>query len=395
MSNKLVVGRLSSLDSVRGIAALSVVLLHLGYVYLDTSVSAFATIDLVFKVLLISPLGILINGAPAVPVFFVLSGFVLTLMLERGMSYREYLARRTSRLYVPYIASIAAAVVLIALLGSHKIPELSDWANVFLGVEITFRSVLDHVLFIGVFDTTPFNFPIWTLVQEMRISLVFPLMLALILRYGWKRNVIAFGILSFVSIPIGHYIKVATPFPLWQSLAETGFWLFFLIVGASLAVHRDAVTAWYRDLPRKALLILWPLAWVVYILPARVTALHEIGPFWALASLPAVAFFIVAAFSSPRTIVFLEWGPFRFLGKISYSLYLSHAVLLVAALTLFYGDVPTWVLLIGVFIASLCVATLAFHMVEKPSIKLGAMLGSRIKNKSTRPTLGEISAAPK
>ncbi|MGQ0501826.1 MAG: acyltransferase family protein [Panacagrimonas sp.] len=385
MSNKLVAGRLSSLDSIRGIAAFSVVLLHLGSVYLHTSVSEYSTIELAIKLLLVSPLGILIDGAPAVPVFFVLSGFVLTLMLERGMNYREYLVRRVIRLYIPYIASIACAVSLIAIVGSHKIPELSDWANIFLGVEITWESILDHVVFVGVFDTTRYNFPIWTLVHEMRISLFFPLLLAAVLRYGWKRAIAGFLCLSVVSILVGYYIRTATPFPLWQSVADTGFWTFFLVVGASLAVKRDAVTAWYKGLSRNALAAIWVLAGAIYILPVRVSIFSSVGPFWALISLPGVAFFIIAAFSSLHAIAFLEWKPLRFLGKISYSLYLCHAILLVTGLTLFYDDVPTWLLLVGVFVASLCVATVAFHVVERPAIMLGAFLGTRVGRLTRRP----------
>lgn len=380
MSNKLVVGRLSSLDSVRGIAALSVVLVHLDSVYLHTSTSDFANIELIIKLLFLSPLGILFNGSPAVPVFFVLSGFVLRLMLERGMGYGEYLVRRGTRLYIPYIASIAFAVALLGIFGSRKIPELSDWANLFLGVKITFESVLDHVFFIGVFDTIPYNFPIWTLVQEMRISIFFPVLLFLILRYGWKRSIAVALPIAFASVFLGYYIKVATPFPLWQSLAETIFWSFFLIVGASLAVHREAVTAWYRGLSKQTLTFLWVFAVVDYILPVRITLLTNvyIGSFWALASLPAVTFFIIAAFSSPTVEKFLGWGPFRFLGKISYSLYLCHAILLATALNLFFGKIPTWLMLSGVLVASILVGTLAFHCIERPSIKLGAILGSRL-----------------
>ncbi|MGQ0621114.1 MAG: acyltransferase family protein [Panacagrimonas sp.] len=380
MSNKLVVGRLSSLDSVRGIAALSVVLVHLFYVYLRSPDSDYANFELLIKILFMSPLGILINGSPAVPIFFVLSGFVLRLMLERGMGYGEYLVRRGTRLYVPYIASIAVAVALISVLGSEKNPQLSDWTNEFLGVKVTFEAVLDHILFIGVFDTIPYNFPIWTLVQEMRISIFFPVLLFLILRYGWKRNVAWALVAAIAAVFLGYYIKVATPYPLWQSVTDTVFWSFFLVVGASLAVHREAATAWYRGLSKRSLAVLWVVAVADYLFPVHIPILTNvyIGSFWALASLPAVAFFIVAAFSSPTVEKFLGWGPFRFLGKISYSLYLCHAIILVTALNLFFGKVPLWMISSGVLVASFVVGTLAFHWIERPSIKLGAMLGSRL-----------------
>src|SRR5215831_9998315 len=82
-----------------------------------------------------SPLRLLWTGYEAVILFFVLSGFVLTLQLEpqNGRSsaprYLRYLIRRLTRLYLPYALVMSVAVVLCALLGGSSIAELSDWFN--------------------------------------------------------------------------------------------------------------------------------------------------------------------------------------------------------------------------------------------------------------------------
>ena len=62
------------------------------------------------------------------------------------------------------------------------------------------------------------------------------------------------------------------------------------------------------------------------------------------------------------------------LGAISYSLYLVHVPLILAALILLHAVLPAWVILAGAIPASLLVAWAFDRVVAKPSVRLGQRL---------------------
>jgi peptidoglycan/LPS O-acetylase OafA/YrhL len=87
--------------------------------------------------------------------------------------------------------------------------------------------------------------------------------------------------------------------------------------------------------------------------------------------------FLVLAMSAGAFSAALRTSVLQFLGRISYSLYLVHAIVLLAALSLLYNHIPVWVILPMVWTASLALATLSERYIERPSITLGRMLTRR------------------
>lgn len=114
--------RFEELDSLRGLAAITVVIHHLSLVVPSI---------LLNEKLKFTLLHILWAGHEAVILFFVLSGFVLSLpyLNKKAPSYRDYLIKRLCRIYIPYAASIVVAVILMAMLSRRGIPELSAMIN--------------------------------------------------------------------------------------------------------------------------------------------------------------------------------------------------------------------------------------------------------------------------
>src|ERR1041384_1835775 len=112
-------GRISVVEAMRGIAAISVALFH-------------------FSVQLQGPVrDIFAYGWLGVDVFFVISGFVIPLSLYgRGYSIRQFpqfMARRLVRLEPPYLASIvlvlAAWYLAARLPGAEGAPPDYSWAQ--------------------------------------------------------------------------------------------------------------------------------------------------------------------------------------------------------------------------------------------------------------------------
>ena len=101
--------RLAALDSLRALAAYSVVLFHYTYGYAravaphSRSIPAFQ------------------YGHFGVELFFVISGFVILLTLERSKSIYDFALRRFARLYPPYVASLLITGALVFGIGFNPL----------------------------------------------------------------------------------------------------------------------------------------------------------------------------------------------------------------------------------------------------------------------------------
>jgi peptidoglycan/LPS O-acetylase OafA/YrhL len=116
------VPRISYLESIRGLAALQVLLLHF--------LSAFAP-DLVFtppagavvaRTIHLSPLHFLYDGDSAVYIFFALSGYVLTRSFERHLAQPSaQVVARVIRLGLPAIAATLVAAAIMLMFGRPNV----------------------------------------------------------------------------------------------------------------------------------------------------------------------------------------------------------------------------------------------------------------------------------
>src|ERR1700749_4209502 len=118
--------RYRQLDSLRGLAALSVFLAH--FISLKIAAPLLNTLHQ-------TPLGILCNGTAALMLFCVLSGFVLSLPFEnkaRPLKPTEFFIKRIVRIYPAYIFAILLAVVLKQFVfDKNGLAPYNDWLNNF------------------------------------------------------------------------------------------------------------------------------------------------------------------------------------------------------------------------------------------------------------------------
>lgn len=159
--------RFEALDGVRGLAALSVMVGHLGYFFLP----AFHTLG-----------GAL--TAPAVSVFFALSAFLLYYPVAAGKRFdvRRYLLRRAVRIYPAYLLALAVSVFLLTFAGR---PAPLPWLVPHLFFVQTLRDD-----WAGAFDG-----PTWSLVTEVQFYLLLPVLIVL-LRRRWVLPAVAVGSLA-------------------------------------------------------------------------------------------------------------------------------------------------------------------------------------------------------
>ena len=83
-------------------------------------------------------------------------------------------------------------------------------------------------------------------------------------------------------------------------------------------------------------------------------------------------------FADPVAVRILSHGPFVWLGRISYSLYLVHLPILIGMLHVSYGKIPLAATLAIALVLIVVVSDLSYRLVERPSLLLGRRLASLI-----------------
>ncbi|KRE78207.1 hypothetical protein ASG71_09860 [Arthrobacter sp. Soil763] len=382
MSKQPGTSRVTQLDGLRGLAALVVVACHvlsvvpgIGHVVFDERSRPLNSAE---SWAVFSPLHLLWNGTPAVHVFFVLSGFVLILPFTkpgRGKGWASYYVKRLLRLYLPAWASLVLAAALIALIPRTASPLQSSWADMYVVDPELGRVARDGLLLLG---ASTVNTPLWTLRWEVLFSLLLPLYVLVALR--WRR--------------IWH-LKLA----LVVGLSVVGAvqevqWLIYLpifAIGAILGVERDRI----RELTGA-----WPrLVW----LPLTAAGLLLANAEWLSPAKPVKGVeALITVGATLLVLVFLLCGPAKklgdtaaaqWLGRISFSLYLVHLPIILAAVTLLRSVSLPLALAVAVVLC-FAAAELFFRYVEQPAQRLSVAAGRAVDRRIARRG-GGATAAPR
>jgi peptidoglycan/LPS O-acetylase OafA/YrhL len=369
--------RLEELDSLRGVAAFSVVLHHFTLIFPVMSATTLAVgAPFLVKLYAFSPLRIVSAGPAAVMLFFLLSGYVLSLAFlggRRPLRYRTFLVKRVLRLYPPYLAAIAAAWVALQLAGSGRGDgALSSWySGNWASKHIPVHDLIQHVSLVGIFDDRQLDPVTWSLAYEMRISLVFPLLMLLV-RYA-RLPVVLLTCLAADVLGQALYAHGVS-----STLSATWIYATIFVAGALLARHREALGRAWSGLAPASRAALGVLAVVAYTYQHLFPWLTSIHPFVIdqMTTAAGGCVFVVAALEAGVLSRALRTAPLRFLGRISYSLYLVHCIVLLTLLHLSYGRIPVVVLLLAGGVLSLVLGWVGYVLVEKPSIALGRRLSA-------------------
>ncbi len=393
--------RLVVLDSLRGIAAFVAVIHHCLLTqpaFSDFFFSVWRTpaYTPVQYLLFHTPARIVWDGFEAVTFFYVLSGLVLMLPWaeHRPPRYGAFCIKRVCRIYLPYCAAIAIAVVPNMLLGHRSdIAEASQWVRTMAWSRPVTPAVLaDHVLMLGQYNTV--NGVIHSLVWEMRVSLLFPFLMLPLARWRLRGAVaVAAGLVAFmaaVQLVVAQPGAGLGPVQAESGLSLMGLFLLeaqktayyaqFFVIGAVLALYLGQIRRLLTQMPpslRFALLIASLL-----IFQGHWTTMRQ-------AQAIVVAFgsaLVIAVSLSPGAIErALLLRPLVFLGRISYSLYLVHVPFLLAAVLLLHEFMPIPLILVGVVPISVVLGWLFHLTIAEPSIALGQRLIKYLGRSAPRP----------
>lgn len=365
--------RYTALDGLRGLAALIVVFHHT----LLTSPPLAAPYDQpgtpvggVAGWFTYTPLHLLLDGRAAVLIFFVLSGFVLTLpqLSERRRSWRAYYVRRLLRLYLPVAGAVALSAFWIEAVPRHPQPGASWWMLSRPDVVRPGEVVRDLVLVRG--QPGFLNGALWSLKWEVLFSLLLPVFVLGVTRWrrGWLAKLLLVGLL----------IAAGT---------KESRWLYYLPmfgIGALMAVERERLSVLSRRLTA---------GWWAVVATAGLMFLN--AAWWSAAGnrahglTAAVVDELTVAGAATIVLLFLccpaakrigDSGGVQWLGRRSFSLYLVHEPVVISIAMLLGPANPLLMLAVAVP-ASLVVAVLFYRYVEAPSHRFARASGAFVERR--------------
>lgn len=279
--------RYKELDALRGVAALMVVLFHL------TMVVPSYNMFLKF-------------GKTGVDLFFILSGFVIFMSLQKVATGKDFIINRVSRLYPTYWTSVIFSFLIIISYSLYKgNPNLKNDFIDFVGNMTMFQ------FYLGIPDL---DLPYWTLLVEMLfyISILFLFQLN-ILKYI---NAIGICCCAVVVILTQAYHNV---FAVQQLLYWIPLLRFIPLFLAGIVFYKiyTGQTGYYGYA-----IILFCLCCQISFFPY----INGLTDYLTQTEYGLVLFTYFTLFTLfiNKKLMFIVNGPTLFLGKISYALYLTH-----------------------------------------------------------------------
>jgi peptidoglycan/LPS O-acetylase OafA/YrhL len=340
-------GYLPTLDGWRAVAIVMVMAYHL----LDPSFEKNTWMDQLVH-----------RGARGVDIFFGLSGLLITLRLleERNasgsISLRAFYARRAFRILPPYLTYLA---VIVGLAG--------------LGVvKVSRRELLSCLLFYRNYLPLPdlknwYTAHFWTLSVEEHFYLILPLVLIC----SSLRGATAVTAASAVGVAIWRKIEAHYAIVAPDQLGRTDLCIDGLIWGAfaALLLQRLEFRTWIGKqlTPSRTWLIVVSLVGLIWFEPPFGITIRGFLIPWMLVGT------VINSTAGPGR--FLESRPFRWVGRLSYSLYLWQQLGLSAIWDQINPPSNPWmsrpmIMVLGMG-STFLLATASHYWIERPFLRLG------------------------
>lgn len=257
-----------------------------------------------------------INSSLFVDFFFVLSGFVIAMnyigRINTAGDFGIFLKKRFIRLF-PLLFYTEVIFIIASLIG-----ESSPMKNVGeLGLRYYAYTAFDTLTFMG---STPVfgswisnNYPAWSISSEMVSYAVFGLVILLVPKIKY----LTFGIIALLSglfiISRGEYLLA------YDYGFVRGLLCFSLGIFTNLVLSKRTFSLSAFEIP-----------FLIFLIAAMYVVHHWELNLWELV-FPFIFAVGIIIFASSKGVVtqLLKSEPFQYLGKISYSIYLNHAIVLI------------------------------------------------------------------
>lgn len=351
--------RYEHLDSLRGIAALAVVFSHLCDIGRYQHVTSCQWVWWY-------------AGHQAVILFFVLSGFVLSIPFHesRQLPYQLFVSRRFIRIWMPYMVVVVAAFFWRKWSNENSVPAMP--LDPIWQTPVTWHLLFSYLILIGNMNYDALVPSAWTLVHEMRISFLFPFIFLICSRRSWQYNLLL-AIVTSLGANLACTLLASHRWMDDYAPFQTVHYTAMFITGIVLARYRTKLVAWKQNLTKSNTVLFYLGTFIFYFFPFYNPFSESQRMLGDLPTMFGSAGLIVLALSS-------GWRFFGhplpvFWGRISYSLYLVHLpIILVLANSLFL-KIPTMALYMVMLGVVLIGSMLFWYLVERPALAWSRAIG--------------------
>lgn len=322
--------RLLELDALRGLAALSVLLFHF-------TLPNEAELGWRFGI-----------GVTGVDIFFMISGFVIFLTIQKMKNWQQFVIFRFSRLYPVYWVCVSITASFIFFCD----PKVFDPINVLANL----------TMFPSYFGIEDLDGSYWTLI----IELLFYTWVLLVYITNQLKKIVLIGVVFTITIILFHHFGSNYPAVYLFALQKIQLINHFPLFLSGIVFYKLFTRPFSFSY---VLVLLFCIASAIYLSDKggrtmQILQRAEHG------TLIVIYHLIFVLFISGR-LTFLKMAPLLFLGRISYSLYLLHQYIglqLIRILkTHFSLDIQFAILL--TIVISIGLAALVTKYIEIPSVQ--------------------------
>jgi len=305
---------------------------------------------------------------PGVPIFFFISGFLITRSWVGSKGLRDFFKKRALRIFPALVFSVVLAIGLVIVSGYYVSAgmNLADLLVIFIS-KVTFFQFYNLESLRGYGDGV-FNGSLWTITVELQFYLLTPLLFILIhyFRRGLSFNVFLIGVFIvfyLVSIYVKYYFFVGDE-SLIEKLTKVSFipWFYMFLLGALFQLNFEF---FYKLLSGKFFLVL-----LAYVGAAAFPVFFLNGGSSSFGNLMNPVLFPLLAmlvFSAAYTSVNLSDRLLRG-NDISYGAYIYHMPFINWLIYNSYS--PSYIVGFYLLLFVVVFSILSWVLLEKPFLKL-------------------------
>jgi len=308
-----------------------------------------------------------IPGDLGVTLFFVLSGFLITSLLRRewrereSVSLRDFYLRRVLRIFPAYYAFLGGVAILM-LASGRSWPPGQGWAALVFMTD--YYDALVH-------DSSSSIAHLWSIGTEEKFYLLWPLAFMILARKG---RAFALYSLGFTVAAIAIWRSAGLLF--LDGTVEYAYHAFetradSLVIGCLLSFALESKVG-SRAAASVSAYWWMPLLTIVAIAVVRLPVssanlFHYSAGFTVEAALAAVLIVQLMLLSASWPWRWLELPGTRYLGRISYPLYLWHPIAWFVGSAL---PIPPVLQVFAMVLGSIGLASASYYLVEKPFLRM-------------------------